>query len=263
MNLSMISPELQEILCCPECDFSLKKNDSELQCEKCGIKIPIVDNIPRFHETTWKSIIESTGNVIRNPLNWTGWRRKNYAFFLKELAHIEKSSLLLDVGAGTSPFHNILSSYKTFRVDFEPYEGIHFLTDLNRPLPIPEKVFDCIIMSNLLEHIPEPLRLLKECNRILKKNGRLILTVPFLIKIHQAPYDFLRYTEYMLQRLFLEGGFEDFRIEKIGNIFDVQTQISSSLYHFISTSSGSKYRFVRAIIVLNAYPFGTGCTNSR
>ena len=105
-------------------------------------------------------------------------------------------------------------------------------------------------MSNLLEHMPEPLSLLKECNRILKRNGRLIMTVPFLIKVHQAPYDFLRYTEYMLQRLFLEGGFENFRIEKIGNIFDVQTQISSSLYHFISTSSGSRYRFVRAIIAL-------------
>ena len=63
----MISPELREILCCPECSSPLKECGSELRCEKCNIKIPIVENVPRFQGTSKKDIIKLDGNGIRNP----------------------------------------------------------------------------------------------------------------------------------------------------------------------------------------------------
>jgi SAM-dependent methyltransferase len=230
----MIARDLLELLTCPNCHNSLNESGVELFCGKCSIRIPVIDNIPRFHGTTEKNIIRFDEAAIRSPANWTGWRRKNHDFFLKKLEGIKESSVVLDIGAGTSPFAALFKSFTSLRVDFEPYEGIDFLTDLNKPLPVSNKTFDVVIMSNLLEHICEPLTIMTECHRILKPKGNMIMTVPFLIKVHQEPHDFLRYTEHMLKRLLTQSGFQEFEITKIGNIFDVHAQVSSSVYKFVS-----------------------------
>lgn len=221
---------LVEILCCPSCHNPLQDSKVSLECSQCKVKIPVIDSIPRFYQTTRETSIEFDETSVCNPSHWTSWRRKNYDFFQNNLKNIKYDSAFLDIGAGTSPFAKLLEPFKPYKVDFKPYKGIDFLTDLNKPIPVSDGTFDVILMSNLLEHMPEPLALLGECHRILKQGGVLLVTVPFLIKIHQAPYDFLRYTEFMLERLFSSAGFQHIRIEKIGNIFDVHSQVFSSLY---------------------------------
>lgn len=241
---------LIEILQCSNCHALLKNNRNELLCTNCNAKIPVIDGIPRFYKTTRKNVMEFDEVSIRTINNWTGWRRKNYDYFMKKLEGINKSSVILDIGAGTSPFSALFEPFTTFKVDFEPYRGIDFLTDLNKPLPVANSSFDIVIMSNLLEHIPEPLILLKECHRILKPDGKLIMTVPFLIKVHQAPYDFLRYTEFMLKRLISQAGFQKAEVEKIGNIVDVHSQVSSSLYKYLRKNAVSDTVSKRKLISL-------------
>src|SRR3989344_6034831 len=45
-------------------------------------------------------------------------------------------------------------------------------------LPIKKEIFDFIFCSSTIEHVPEPNKLLDECNRILKPTGTLYLTFP-------------------------------------------------------------------------------------
>lgn len=42
-----------------------------------------------------------------------------------------------------------------------------------------DEQFDFIISLEVLEHIPDYLKALKECFRVLKKNGKILLTFPF------------------------------------------------------------------------------------
>ena len=56
---------------------------------------------------------------------------------------------------------------------------------------------------------------------MLRPGGRILVVVPFLIKIHQAPYDFHRHTEFALAAMARECGFAECRIDSVGNIFDV------------------------------------------
>jgi len=42
----------------------------------------------------------------------------------------------------------------------------------------PPETFDAITMSHLIEHVPDPIELLKECRRILKPGGRVVVTTP-------------------------------------------------------------------------------------
>ena len=61
-------------------------------------------------------------------------------------------------------------------------------------LDIPSNSIDCIILTEVLEHLYEPQKVLKELNRILKPHGKLIGTVPFAQFEHEEPYDYYRYT---------------------------------------------------------------------
>lgn len=49
----------------------------------------------------------------------------------------------------------------------------------------PEGSFDAIVMGHVIEHVPDPAALLKECKRILKKDGALVMLTPHAgSKIH-------------------------------------------------------------------------------
>ena len=52
-----------------------------------------------------------------------------------------------------------------------------------------------------MEHIPEPYRCVAEIKRVLKPGGRLVIQIPFLYPIHDAPLDFHRWTIYGLEQL--------------------------------------------------------------
>lgn len=59
--------------------------------------------------------------------------------------------------------------------------------------------------------------------------------VPFLSKIHQEPYDFFRYTHFMLTRFFKESGFSESQVVSLGTPFDlyktVQRRLFSQIYN--------------------------------
>jgi 2-polyprenyl-3-methyl-5-hydroxy-6-metoxy-1,4-benzoquinol methylase len=42
----------------------------------------------------------------------------------------------------------------------------------------PEEFFDFVLLHHVIEHVHEPIQLLRQCKRLLKKNGELILVTP-------------------------------------------------------------------------------------
>ena len=45
-------------------------------------------------------------------------------------------------------------------------------------MPQPDETFDLVVHSDTLEHVPDPVRGLAECRRVLKPHGLLILETP-------------------------------------------------------------------------------------
>lgn len=88
-------------------------------------------------------------------------------------------------------------------------------------IPLPDNSFDTAIIAELLEHVPNPQDVLKEAYRLLKVNGRAIVTVPFMIGIHGDPQDFSRYTPEHLRLLANQSGFNVEKLVQHGNIFAV------------------------------------------
>ncbi len=130
----------------------------------------------------------------------------------------------LDIGAGDSPFNNYLNSLKLISIDFTRYPDINIICDLNDNIPIASESIDYIIMTNLLEHLYD-LRVINEAHRLLKKDGNLYITVPFLLDVHQAPYDYHRYTYLYLEKKLKEQGFKIEYIKPSGDFGTFQTLV--------------------------------------
>jgi SAM-dependent methyltransferase len=65
-----------------------------------------------------------------------------------------------------------------------------------------------VTLLNVCEHVPDPKTLLTIVFRLLKPGGQAVITIPFFLKIHQAPVDYARYTHYALEKMGAEIGFE-------------------------------------------------------
>lgn len=68
-------------------------------------------------------------------------------------------------------------------------------------IPVSDSTFDTVLMLEILEHLREPEKALDEAQRVLKPNGRLLLSVPFLYRHHRNPVDYQRWTH---EKLFEE-----------------------------------------------------------
>jgi SAM-dependent methyltransferase len=88
-------------------------------------------------------------------------------------------------------------------------------------IPCLNNYFDAVICSELLEHIFQPLIVLREAYRALRPNGILLVCVPFLYHIHGDPLDFGRYTDYFWQAGLSDIGFDEILIEPQGLFFSV------------------------------------------
>lgn len=180
-----------------------------------------------------KNILPSRDRNPRDKSRWSYWRKSNFEFFKNELARFSDDSTLIDLGAGQSDFLELVSRFKRCAVDFYPYAGIDVVADFSKELPFIDGSVDIILLSNVLEHIQEPNEFLKECARILKNKGVILGSVPFLIAVHQLPYDFYRYTDINLNYIFRKLNFSDIQITPVVNfhalLFNVYAKLFTAL----------------------------------
>lgn len=131
---------------------------------------------------------------------------------------------MLDIGCGQSPYKPLLLAPKGFvseyiGLDLEQNPVHKNNPDLlwdGRSIPLPDDSVDSILLTEVLEHVPEPSVLLQESNRVLVAGGKLFGTVPFLYPLHEVPWDFYRYTPFAIEKLAKESGFNVIEIEALG-----------------------------------------------
>lgn len=187
------------------------------------------DGVLYFHKPP-SDIIPSRDEAPRDMRTWSYWRKENYHFLKEELGKMNKDSVLVDLGAGQSDFLELTSAFKLCAVDLYPYPGIQVVCDLEHSLPFKDKSVDIVLLTNLLEHVREPNAVLEECYRILKPGGMLLGTVPFMIQIHQRPYDFYRYTEYNLEYLFTKHQLRNAAITPVSNLSVLFFNVATSFF---------------------------------
>ena len=158
------------------------------------------------------------------------------SFVIREIGKLEPGSKLLDAGAGSQPFRSYCQHLSYFAQDIG-----EFSTDLERGLASrtsdyvfgnidykgdvwqideEDNFFDAILCTEVFEHIPYAVDAVNEFFRLLKPEGRLILTAPGNSVRHFDPYYFVSgYSNHWFQRVLGDAGFEDIQIQPIGDYY--------------------------------------------
>ena len=87
--------------------------------------------------------------------------------------------------------------------------------DLEKKI-IYKKKFDFVIIFNVLEHISNLDYSIKNLYSLLRKNGKIIGSTPFLYRVHGAPKDYNRFTKQYLQKILKENNFKNIKIKELG-----------------------------------------------
>jgi len=151
-----------------------------------------------------------TGKIERPIRVWTNPKLTDdiYLHFSEVLKDIKKYSpaitgKVLDLGAGKSPYKMFFrNADKYVRLDNRDYKDIDIVADISKKIPVKNGDFDSIICIQVLEHVKDPKHVINEIHRILKKDGKCLLTTHMAAPLHGEPYDYYRFTKYALKDLF-------------------------------------------------------------
>jgi SAM-dependent methyltransferase len=160
---------------------------------------------------------------------------------------------LADLGCGEVPLYDIYRTHVDRIVCVDWPSSKHTLShvdvecDLSQPLPFLPGSFQTVVLSDVLEHVPEPAALWSELGRIVAPGGYVLVNVPFLYWLHEEPHDYYRYTSYALRRLAEGSGFRVEHLEALGGSIEVGVDFISKHLSVVPVIGRWLARIVQAV----------------
>lgn len=153
------------------------------------------------------------------------WTRSGLNEFIKESLVPVKDQRILVVG-GYGPILELIKSALPNQIietlDIQRSHLPDYCIDISSPKisDLVSMKFDKIFCIEVLEHVPDYKRAICNLHQLLKDDGILIGSTPWIIPLHDQPYDFHRFTYFEIERIFLENHFRRVSIECRGNYID-------------------------------------------
>lgn len=179
--------------------------------------------------TSIKKYLKTKNLFAFNELERNSW-------VARQVSQLPAGARVLDVGAGSCPYRPFFDhcSYKSQdakmlkseQLNLGAYGQIDYICDAT-DIPVPDASFDVVLCTEVLEHCPEPIRVINEIARILRPGGKLILTAPLGSGIHQEPYHFYGgFTLFWYEKFLAEAGFDSISIESSAGFYKLYSQES-------------------------------------
>ena len=174
------------------------------------------------------------------------YRRKMLDFLQDKYKGLYKG-IVLDIGGRDrgnfrKPKENV---ERWIFADINPKHNPDMIIDVADMKQIESESIDIINAIELFEHVKKIKKGLRECFRVLKEKGTLIISAPFLAHIHGDPYDFQRWTSTKWK---FELGKVGFKIEKfivMGRYFSNLAQDLKELFRAIERNYRGGSLFIR------------------
>jgi SAM-dependent methyltransferase len=146
------------------------------------------------------------------------------------LEAVGNKAAVLDVGCGHSPYKNLLKRWNLVGINLDAIDASpSILADAQR-LPFRKESFDAALCTQVIEHVPDPARMLREIAHCLKPNGLLLLSGPMHWPLHEEPYDFWRFTRHGMKHLLQQQGFDLLELHDDGHAIALAVQATNHLF---------------------------------
>jgi SAM-dependent methyltransferase len=141
-------------------------------------------------------------------------------YFRDVTRHFERTDKLLDVGCGSAWLAEHFDDYTG--IDASPdaaaraaERGRNVITaDVGEPFPFADQSFDAVVMKDLLEHVGDPVAVVREARRVVKPGGRVFASSPDAQRWVWDDYTHVRpFTRKGYRLLFADNGFA---VEHVG-----------------------------------------------
>jgi len=151
---------------------------------------------------------------------WATYRRQMLDYLQDYYKHLYKG-VVLDIG-GRDRGNFIKPKEKVKKwifADINSEYNPDIILDVTDMHHIQSDSIDIINAIELFEHVKDIEKGLKECYRVLKKNGLIFISMPFLYPIHADPNDFQRWTSFKWKIELSSIGFKVNKIIIMGKFY--------------------------------------------
>jgi len=164
----------------------------------------------------------------------------------------------LDVGCGQKPYRSLFQVSEYIGMDIKQPGNDHANQEIDvfydgKTFPFGNEIFDSVISNQVLEHVFNPDEFLKEINRVMKLNGMLLITVPFVWDEHSQPFDYARYSSFGLSYIIQKYGFEIITLKKSVNDFRVIFQLINAYIHKKTVTKNSYLNLLFTVILISPF----------
>ena len=162
---------------------------------------------------------------------------------------------ILDIGCGNKPYEPLFQGMGKY-VGCDVIQSSSHKVDilcLSTAIPLPDEQFDTVFCTQVMEHVEDHQKMLGEAYRLLRKGGKIILSVPMAWEHHEVPYDFFRFTKYGLTYVFEKAGFKILEIKSNGGKWALLGQMSQNIIR--SSIEGKKSIFKKLLYLFYRFFF--------
>lgn len=150
--------------------------------------------------------------------------------------------ILLDYGCGGQPYRSLfetgISKYIGADVEANFDIDLDLIIEPGHSLAIDSNSVDTILSTQTLEHVYDFQSYIRECFRVLRPGGHLILTVPMQWRMHEVPFDYWRFTKYGVKSVLEEHEFRIVSLRPCGGAWALLGQALNS--HLDESKYGTK-----------------------
>lgn len=172
--------------------------------------------------TVFKASIKKVIRVIRSRMprqRYPFSRVVMYEKIEQQLQASHAGGLVLEVGAvraGPRKGQWYTVDSRHILMNLDAAQDPNVVMDANA-MAFRENTFDVVEIDQVLEHVPNPSRVLSEAYRVLKHGGTVIIGTPFMMQIHSSPDDYWRFSESGLRILLEQAMFKGITTDSWGH----------------------------------------------
>jgi SAM-dependent methyltransferase len=220
---------VQSSFICPEChseEFGYESESHQFKCQSCASVFETQNWAPILLSRASKEMLGydtslETGQAmiqeyesLRSKSSHSSWKSRIISWITppslmlhynpkltepvtqKLFNHQGDKTKILNVGGGP-----IRYSDHEITMNLEEFHNVDLVSDAHN-IPFKDDSFDTVFSIAVLEHVPEPNKVIEEMIRTLKPGGYMYAEVPFIYFFHGYPNDYQRYTQEGIRYLF-------------------------------------------------------------